>query len=107
MAQLLEEVLDQVLLGQVRDQLDLLQRDTGQVRDCARKLDGGAAVRGERAEQLFARDEWERDPARPLAPRELRPELGQLQRVACLGPAGGLRPEAELLAAASDQVHGA
>src|SRR5262249_14596706 len=69
--ELLEEVLDQVLLGQALDQLDLLDRDGGLVRHRPGEVDRGSPVRLEQPEELAAGDEWHRDTGRAAAAAEL------------------------------------
>jgi len=55
--EILEEVLDEVLLRQVLEHLDLLDRDRRLVGNCAREIELARAGRDERAEQLVAGDE--------------------------------------------------
>ena len=102
--ELLEEVLDQVLLGELLDHLDLLDPDRGLARDRAAELDPRAALGDEQPEQLAVRDERHREARAPAAARELRAELGEAERLA-RGPRLGIaRPALELLARRVEQV---
>src|SRR5439155_2085219 len=75
--ELLEEILDQVLLGQALEHLDLLDRDGRLVRDRAGEVELARPVRDERAEQLVAGDERHRHASSPAPPADLRPQLGE------------------------------
>ncbi len=89
--ELLEEVLDQVLLGQALDQLDLLERDRGLVGHGAREVDLGGAGGGEEAEQLVIRHERHGHRRGSAAAGELGPELREANlgtRVAGRGRGG-------------------
>src|SRR6266511_2057686 len=78
--ELLEEVLDQVLLGEPLDQLDLLQRDGGLVRRRAGELDLRRALRCEETEELVVGHERHSDGCRAAAAPELGPEALELDR---------------------------
>ena len=103
--ELLEEVLDQVLLRELLDDLDLLDPHGDLARDRAAELDAGAPFGDEQADQLAGGDERDREPAAAATACELRPELGETER---LPRAAGLRiagPQVELLARRVEQVH--
>ena len=78
--QLLEEVLDQILLGELLDDLHLLDSDSNLARDRAAELDTGAAFRDEQSDELARRVKRDRKPCAPAAARKLGPELREPQR---------------------------
>ncbi len=102
--QLLEEVLDQVLLGELLDDLHLLDPDGDLARDRTAELDAGAALGNEQPDELAVRDEGHRKPAAPTAARELRPQLGEPERLARSPRFRVARPALELLARRLEQV---
>ena len=102
--EILEEVLDQVLLGQALDQVDLLDPDGSLARDGAREIDRRAPLADEQAEQLVPRDERHGDPGGAVAASELRPELGEPERAAGLSAGRRRGLESELLAARLEEV---
>ena len=73
LGELLEEVLDQVLLGEPLEHLDLLDRDSRLIGDRAREIELAGSLGDERTDQLVAGDERDRHargrgpPVRPPA----------------------------------------
>ncbi len=103
--ELLEEVLDQVLLRELLDDLDLLDRDRDLARDAAPELHAAAGLRDEQPDQLSVRDEWDGEARAPAAAGELRAELRQAERLP-RGPLLGVAGDAlELLAARVEEIH--
>src|ERR1700730_11265544 len=80
LGELLEEVLDQVLLGQALEHLDLLDRDRCLIGDRAREVERAGPLGNERADQLVAGDQRRRRTRGTAAPPDFRPELTQSDR---------------------------
>ena len=81
----LEEVADEVPLGEPLDQADLLDPDRDLTRHRPRQLDAARAVGDDEADQLVVGDERRGDAAAAGAGRELRAELRERDRRARLG----------------------
>src|SRR3954447_22701464 len=75
--EIVEEVLDEVLLGQALEHLDLLHGDRRLVRDRPREVELARTDRDEGAEQLSARNERDGDAGALPASGELRAEIGE------------------------------
>ena len=101
--ELLEEVLDQVLLGELLDDLNLLDADGDLAGDGAAELDASAALRHEQADELPACDKRDREPRASTAASELGAELGEAERLARSSRLGIARVEIQLFAPGSSR----
>ena len=102
--ELLEEVLDEVLLGELLDHLDLLDPDGDLARDRATELDARAALGDEQTDELAVRDERDCEARAAAAARELGAELGEPERLTGVPGLGIARDPVELLACRVEQV---
>ncbi len=87
--ELLEELLDEVALGESLDQLELAHPDCRLARDRPGEVDRGRVTGDEEPDELVTRDERYREPRRPPAAGELGAELGKTERRARLGSPSG------------------
>src|SRR4051794_30889403 len=81
LGELLEEVLDQVLLGQTLEPLDLLDRHSRLVADWAGELELAGPVGDESTEQLAPGDERDGDAGGAASPAHLGQELAETDRL--------------------------
>ena len=100
----LEEVADEVPLGEPLDQPHLLDPDRDLARHRPSQLDAAGPVGDDEADQLVVGDERRGDAAAPGAGRELGAELGERDRPARVGARRAREPQAELVGARLDQV---
>src|SRR3977135_2626937 len=80
LGELLEEVLDQVLLGQTLEHLDLLDRNRRLIGNRAGEIELAGSLGNERAYELVAGDERPRHASVRAAAARLWPELAQSDR---------------------------
>ncbi len=80
LGELLEEVLDQVLLGETLEHLDLLDRDSRLIGDRAREVELAGSLGDERTDQLVSGDERDRHARGPAPPSYFRSELAEADR---------------------------
>ena len=102
-AELLEEVLDQVLLGELLDHLHLLDPDRDLARNRATELDPRASLADEEPDELAVRDERHGEARAPPAARELRPELCEAERLPRRPGSGSLAMRSSSSLAASSR----
>src|SRR5207248_7668365 len=86
LGELLEEVLDQVLLGQTLEHLDLLDRDSRLVGDRAGELELAGPVCDECAEELVPGHERDGDACGAASPADLGSELAETDRLRLAAP---------------------
>ena len=102
--ELLEEVLDEVLLGELLDHLNLLDPDGNLARHRATQLDTRASLGDEQTDELVRRDERNREARAPTAAGELGAELGEPERLTGVSGLGIARDAVELLPRGVEQV---
>ncbi len=88
--ELLEEVLDEVLLGELLDHLNLLDPDGNLARNRATELDTRASLGDEQADELAGSDERHREARAATASGELWAELGEPERLTGVPGSGSL-----------------
>ena len=95
--ELLEEVLDEVLLGELLDHLNLLDPDRNLARHRATQLDTRASLGDEQTDELAGGDERNREARATTAAGELGAELGEPERLTGVPGLGIARDAVELL----------
>ena len=107
LGELLEEVLDQVLLGETLEHLDLLDRDGRLIGDRAREIELAGSLGDERTDQLVSGDERHRHARGPATPAHFRPELAESDRRGLVAPRrlGKAAKQPVLLGVAEIEAH--